>query len=83
MLYPEQHQFHLINISFHTGPLTEVNLPIDSFTKKIKGFAHITYMIPEHAVKAFTELDGKIFQVCLHFTTIYELCQEKTYLQGF
>ena len=45
------------------GPLTEVNLPIDSFTKKLKGFAFITYMIPEHAVKAFSELDGKIFQV--------------------
>ena len=45
------------------GPLTEVSLPIDTLTKKLKGFAFVTYMIPEHAVKAFSELDGIIFQV--------------------
>ena len=50
-------------LSSITGPLTEVNLPIDSLTKKIKGFAFITFMMPEHAVKAFTELDGTTFQV--------------------
>ena len=49
--------------SFFPGPLTEVNLPIDTLTKKIKGFAFITYMMPEHAVKAYTELDGTSFQV--------------------
>ncbi|KAK2161824.1 hypothetical protein LSH36_109g05062 [Paralvinella palmiformis] len=47
------------------GPLTEVNLPLDGFTKKIKGFAFLTYMMPEHAVKAYTDLDGKVFQVRL------------------
>ena len=45
------------------GPLTEVNLPVDSLTKKVKGFAFITFMIPEHAVKAFSELEGTVFQV--------------------
>ncbi|XP_022101109.1 probable RNA-binding protein 19 [Acanthaster planci] len=44
------------------GPLTEMNMPIDPLTKKIKGFAFITFMMPEHAVKAFTDLDGKTFQ---------------------
>ncbi|XP_041348002.1 probable RNA-binding protein 19 isoform X2 [Gigantopelta aegis] len=44
------------------GPLTEVNLPVDRLTKKIKGFAHITFMMPEHAVTAFTQLDGTVFQ---------------------
>ncbi|XP_030847248.1 probable RNA-binding protein 19 [Strongylocentrotus purpuratus] len=44
------------------GPLTEVNLPIDTFTKKIKGFAFVTFMMPEHAVRAYTELDGTSFQ---------------------
>lgn len=44
------------------GPLVEVNMPIDSFSKKPKGFAYITCMFPEKAVKAFTDLDGKIFQ---------------------
>lgn len=43
------------------GPMTECNLPVDSQTKKIKGFAHVTYMMPEHAVKAYSELDGTIF----------------------
>ncbi|KAK3600296.1 hypothetical protein CHS0354_027139 [Potamilus streckersoni] len=44
------------------GPLTEVHLPIDTFTKKLKGFAFVTFMIPEHAVKAYAELDGTVFQ---------------------
>uniref|UniRef100_A0A8C0GE03 Probable RNA-binding protein 19 n=1 Tax=Chelonoidis abingdonii TaxID=106734 RepID=A0A8C0GE03_CHEAB len=44
------------------GPLSEIHFPIDSLTKKPKGFAFITYMIPEHAVKAFAEVDGQVFQ---------------------
>ncbi|KAF4790017.1 putative RNA-binding protein 19 [Turdus rufiventris] len=44
------------------GPISEIHFPIDSFTKKPKGFAFITYMIPEHAVKALAELDGQVFQ---------------------
>ncbi|XP_058850805.1 probable RNA-binding protein 19 isoform X2 [Acipenser ruthenus] len=44
------------------GPLSEVHFPIDSLTKKPKGFAFITFLIPEHAVKALAELDGHIFQ---------------------
>ncbi|XP_067861809.1 probable RNA-binding protein 19 isoform X2 [Heptranchias perlo] len=44
------------------GPLSEIHFPIDSLTKKPKGFAFITYMIPEHAVKAIAELDGEVFQ---------------------
>lgn len=46
------------------GPLAEVNFPIDSLTKKPKGFAFISYMIPENAVAALAKLDGHIFQVC-------------------
>lgn len=49
-------------ISF-PGPLTEIKLPVDQLTKKLKGFAFVTYMIPEHAVKAYSDLDGKVFQV--------------------
>ncbi|CAG2241255.1 MRD1 [Mytilus edulis] len=45
------------------GPLTETHLPIDTLTKKLKGFAFITYMMPEHAVRAFTFLDGTSFMV--------------------
>uniref|UniRef100_A0A7M4EJP2 Probable RNA-binding protein 19 n=1 Tax=Crocodylus porosus TaxID=8502 RepID=A0A7M4EJP2_CROPO len=46
----------------YMGPLSEIHFPIDSLTKKPKGFAFITYMIPEHAVKAFAEVDGQVFQ---------------------
>ena len=46
-----------------TGPLTEVHLPIDNITKKVKGYAFITFMMPEHAVKAYAELDGTVFLV--------------------
>lgn len=42
------------------GPISEINLPIDYDTKQLKGFGIVTYLMPEHAVKAFTELDGTI-----------------------
>ncbi|OAD52210.1 putative RNA-binding protein 19, partial [Eufriesea mexicana] len=42
------------------GPLTEVNLPIDRVTRKPKGFGTITFLMTEHAVKAYSELDGSI-----------------------
>lgn len=44
------------------GPITELHLPISKETKKPKGFAYVLYMIPEHALRAFSELDGSIFQ---------------------
>ncbi len=44
------------------GPLTEVNLPIDKVTRKTKGFAFVTFMIPEHATRAYAELDGTSLQ---------------------
>lgn len=43
------------------GPISEVNLPIDKITRKLKGFGVITFLMPEHAVKAFSELDGTVF----------------------
>ncbi|EEB14728.1 RNA binding motif protein, putative [Pediculus humanus corporis] len=43
------------------GPVIEFILPIDSFTRKPKGFGIVTYLIPEHACKAYNELDGTIF----------------------
>lgn len=42
------------------GPLTEVNLPIDKVTRKQKGFGTVTFLMPEHAIKAYTELDGTV-----------------------
>ncbi|KAL8565912.1 hypothetical protein ACOMHN_000489 [Nucella lapillus] len=44
------------------GPVTDLDLPVDSITKKVKGFAHVTFMFPEHAVKARMELDHKGFK---------------------
>ncbi|CAF3456355.1 unnamed protein product [Rotaria sp. Silwood1] len=44
------------------GQITNINMPIDNLTKQPKGFAHITFMFPEHALKAFNELDGHAFQ---------------------
>ncbi|XP_008845690.1 probable RNA-binding protein 19 isoform X1 [Nannospalax galili] len=44
------------------GPLSELHYPIDSLTKKPKGYAFITFMFPEHAVKAYAEVDGQVFQ---------------------
>ena len=45
------------------GPLSEVLFPIDNLTKQSKGFAFVTYMIPENAVAAMSLLDGHVFQV--------------------
>lgn len=42
------------------GPLSEVNLPVDRVTRKLKGFGTVTFLMPEHAVKAYSELDGSI-----------------------
>ncbi|XP_076452541.1 putative RNA-binding protein 19 isoform X2 [Babylonia areolata] len=44
------------------GPVTDLDLPVDPVTKRIKGFAFITFMFPEHAVKARMELDHKGFK---------------------
>ncbi|XP_065353915.1 probable RNA-binding protein 19 [Cloeon dipterum] len=44
------------------GPVTEVSVPIDRLSRKMKGFACITFMVPENAVKAYTALDGTVFQ---------------------
>ncbi|XP_016058588.1 PREDICTED: probable RNA-binding protein 19 [Miniopterus natalensis] len=44
------------------GPLSELHYPIDSLTKKPKGFAFVTFMFPEHAVKAYADVDGQVFQ---------------------
>uniref|UniRef100_A0AAY4C3X0 Probable RNA-binding protein 19 n=1 Tax=Denticeps clupeoides TaxID=299321 RepID=A0AAY4C3X0_9TELE len=44
------------------GPVSEMNFPIDSLTKTPKGFAFVTYMIPENAVEALAKLDGHVFQ---------------------
>ncbi|KAF8983930.1 hypothetical protein BGZ46_009167 [Entomortierella lignicola] len=43
------------------GPLSEVHMPISKDTKKPKGYAYILYLLPEHAIKAFTALDKKFF----------------------
>ncbi|XP_075977472.1 putative RNA-binding protein 19 [Anticarsia gemmatalis] len=43
------------------GPIAEVNMPIDPVLRQPKGFATVTFVMPEHAVKAYTELDGTAF----------------------
>ncbi|PVU98730.1 hypothetical protein BB559_001338 [Furculomyces boomerangus] len=44
------------------GPLSELHMPINKETKKPKGFAYVLFVLPEHAVKAFTSSDHKFFQ---------------------
>ncbi|CAH0398282.1 unnamed protein product [Chilo suppressalis] len=43
------------------GPLAEVNMPIDQVLRQSKGFATVTFVMPEHAVKAYNALDGTVF----------------------
>ncbi|KAI9335296.1 hypothetical protein BDR26DRAFT_912132 [Obelidium mucronatum] len=44
------------------GPLSEIHMSIDKDTKKPRGYAFVMYLLPEHAVKAYTTLNGQIFQ---------------------
>ncbi|EGD82752.1 hypothetical protein PTSG_03403 [Salpingoeca rosetta] len=44
------------------GPLSEVHMPLDTQTKKPKGIAFVTFLHPENAVKAFTQLDASVFK---------------------
>lgn len=44
------------------GPLEEVHLSIDRVTRKPKGFAFVSFLFPEHAIRAFSELDGHMLQ---------------------
>ncbi|EOD47853.1 putative pre-rrna processing protein [Neofusicoccum parvum UCRNP2] len=44
------------------GTLQEVHVPLDSKTGKGKGFAYVLFENPEGAVRAYEELDGRIFQ---------------------
>lgn len=44
------------------GQLTEMSLLINKETGGSIGLAYVTYMFPEHALRAYTELDGRIFQ---------------------
>ena len=53
---------HLTELFDKFGPLTEVIVPLDGTTKKPTGIGFVTFMLPEHAVKAFDALDGQIFQ---------------------
>ncbi|XP_053609018.1 probable RNA-binding protein 19 [Plodia interpunctella] len=43
------------------GPITEVNMPIDPVLRQAKGFATVTFMMPDHAVNAYSQLDGTSF----------------------
>lgn len=40
--------------------MTEINVPIDPITRKQKGFAFVTFLMPEHAAKAYAALDYTI-----------------------
>lgn len=44
------------------GELSEVYVPIDPTTKKPKGFAFVSFLFPEHAIKALESLDKTVFQ---------------------
>lgn len=44
------------------GPLSQVHLPIAKDTKRPIGMAYILFMLPDDALKAYSALDGTIFQ---------------------
>lgn len=52
---------HLRELFEKFGPVTEVRVPVDTLTRKVKGFAKVTFLMPDNAVAAYTKLDGTIF----------------------
>ena len=44
------------------GPIAEVHIPLDSETRKGKGFGFVQFMLPENAEMALHELSGSSFQ---------------------
>ena len=52
----------LENLFNQYGPLSQVHLPIAKDTKRPIGMAYILYMLPDDALKAYSALDGTIFQ---------------------
>ncbi|KAF8820794.1 Rna recognition motif-containing protein [Cardiosporidium cionae] len=44
------------------GEITSIQVPIDEDTHVGRGFAFVSFVFPEHAVKAYASLDGVIFQ---------------------
>uniref|UniRef100_A0A336LLS5 CSON011310 protein n=1 Tax=Culicoides sonorensis TaxID=179676 RepID=A0A336LLS5_CULSO len=43
------------------GPIAHISVPLDAITRKNKGFGTITFVMPEHAVKAYSNLNGTMF----------------------
>lgn len=52
----------LITLFKPFGSISEVHVPVNSETKQGTGIAYVLFVIPSHAVKAMTTLDGSIFQ---------------------
>ncbi|XP_014277556.2 probable RNA-binding protein 19 [Halyomorpha halys] len=43
------------------GPVTEVIIPVDKFSRQVRGYGIVTFLMPEHAVAAYCKLDGTVF----------------------
>lgn len=44
------------------GSLTEIHLPLDKATSKLKGYAYVEFMFPQNAKQAYEELNGTLFK---------------------
>ena len=53
------------------GEITDIKLPYDAKLREIKGYALVTFMFPEHALQAYTELDGQVFHVRYSFNLFF------------
>lgn len=59
--YTDAPEIILKNYFTKWGPIADIHVPVDT-AGKVKGFAYVTYILPEHAVTALAGTDGKIFQ---------------------
>lgn len=62
------------------GKVTEVHVPLNP-EKKSRGYGFVTFLFPEHAKKAFADLDGSSFQGRVLYIVIAKKPQAKEYSQ--
>ncbi|KAJ3195183.1 hypothetical protein HK101_000893 [Irineochytrium annulatum] len=51
-----------LRLRSNLNDLPQVHISIDKESKKSRGFAFVMFLIPEHAVKAYSTLDNQFFQ---------------------
>jgi multiple RNA-binding domain-containing protein 1 len=74
----------LLDLCKKFGEISLVHIPIDSQSKKNKGYGYVLFMIPENADQAIRALDNSIFQGrVIHASMAKKLIPKQSHKAGF